>query len=108
MLLSGTRAEADEPRLGEVAEDVETTRVVRRDAGLVPDRIQGVAPHALPPLHRAFGDSCTAREDRVVQLELSVPAASTRDDSWREQRQHPARVFGGDEVQRTAHGPGAN
>ena len=44
----------------------------------------------------------------VIELELPVASRRSLHDSWRQQAEHPSRVDGRYEVQRSPHGPGAH
>ena len=106
LLLSLPRAETDDPALGQAADEVRSPPAGRRDPRPIPGTVQRVPREPPPAFERATRHlTRTPHRPRIETEVLRQSRGACRHDPRRQQRQHPAHVRRGDEVQRAAHGP---
>lgn len=108
LLLPFARGGAEEPLLRKSREDVDPALARRGDAPLAQRRVQGVAREPPAPVQRPREEVPAPSERGIVEAELPLARRARRDGRRREQREHPADVRGGHEVERAPHRPGSD
>jgi len=109
LLFAGAWADADESLVREPPQQVQAATCFGRDASSIESPVQLGSGQASAAAQRLAQDFPTAGDDAAVDAELPFESRCIARKRARPAKiEHPARVFGGNEVQRAAQRPGAN
>ncbi len=108
LLLALSGAETEKPVEREPPQDVNAPLAGGGDPSRLQLLVHGIASELPAALQSSHEHVPALVEDGLIELELPVARRASREHSAGQQREHPADVGRRHEMQRAAHGPGAD